>query len=339
MGRDLRIDYLKAMAIISVILLHSFKTDYENSILGPYHILQAVPVFLLLTGLNLVNSFERKKITNLIYFYSLDQIAKRLKRLLIPFTIVWIFQLYVLVSSSGHVLKIKEVFLTFIQGGWGPGSYFIPLILQVVFGLPLLYLWAKRNPMNMLIGTFIINFAFELYAYYSYMPNEIYRFIFLRYIFIIGLGVYMAFKPNWNKWFEIGTFVSLVYITAVHYYGFKPAVQPNWSSQNVYAYFWPYALVIFGLSRLKNTASSIAAKVMKTIGEASYHIFLTQMVYFWAFQPFPTMRILYGYPPTKLAFINIFLCLIFGVAFYYIEKLLFGKIKIISLLKSKKTAS
>jgi peptidoglycan/LPS O-acetylase OafA/YrhL len=330
MKRDLRIDYLKALAIISVILLHSFQTVYENSIFGPFHILQAVPVFLLLTGLNLVNSFERKKETSLVYFYTWNQTSKRLKRLLIPFTVVWLFQLYVLTILAGKEISIKDGLLTYIYGGWGPGSYFIPLILQIVFGLPLLYVWAKRSPGLMLAGTFVINLLFELYAYYSLMPNEVYRFIALRYLFIVGLGVYMALKPKWNRWFEVGAFVSFVYIAAIHYYGFKPPVQPNWSSQNVYAYFWPYAIAIFGFAKLKNTANSLFANIMQTIGKASYHIFLAQMVYFWAFKPYPTLKGLYVFPPTKLAFISIILCVTSGVIFYYLEKFVLDKISIIS---------
>jgi peptidoglycan/LPS O-acetylase OafA/YrhL len=327
MKRDLRIDYIKAIAIISVILLHSFQTVYENSIFGPFHMLQAVPVFLLLTGLNSVNSFERKNDIRLSYFYSWTQTSKRLKRLLIPFTVVWAFQLYVLNGMAGHEFTVKEMLITFVSGGWGPGSYFIPLILQIVFGLPLLYVLAKRSPGIMLASTFIINTVFELYAYYSLMPNDIYRFIALRYLFIVGLGVYMALKPRWNRWFEAGAFISFTYIAAIHYYGFQPPVQPNWSSQNIYAYFWPYAVVIFLFAHLNNTAHSLFANIMQTIGRASYHIFLSQMVYFWAFSPFPILRELHRYPSTKLAFISIFLCVSFGVSFYYLENMLIRKIK------------
>jgi peptidoglycan/LPS O-acetylase OafA/YrhL len=337
MLRDLRIDYLKALAILSVIFLHSFQTVYENSILGPFHILQAVPVFLLLTGLNLVNSFERKNITNLSYFYTWGQVSKRLKRLLIPFTVVWLFQLCILIIMSDLKLTFKETLLTYIYGGWGPGSYFISLILKIVFALPLLYVLAKRNPKLMLASSFVINALFELYAYYTLMPNEIYRFIAFRYLFIVGLGVYMALRPRWNKWFEIGTVVSFVYIAAVHYYGFKPPVQPNWSSQNVLAYFWPYALVILGLARLKNTANSMLSKVMQTIGKASYHIFLTQMVYFWAFSPFLMLSGLYVYPPNKLAFISILICSASGIAFYFAETYVLDAIgKLKHKIKSEK---
>ena len=58
--RSINIDVIKGLGILSVILLHTFNTEYLLKIGAPFYIWQAVPVFIILQGFNLTNSYKRR---------------------------------------------------------------------------------------------------------------------------------------------------------------------------------------------------------------------------------------------------------------------------------------
>src|SRR4051794_13825999 len=61
--RNYRLDALKGVAIIAVILLHSMPRDVLDNSLAGFHIWQAVPVFLVLLGYNAARSAARRGVT------------------------------------------------------------------------------------------------------------------------------------------------------------------------------------------------------------------------------------------------------------------------------------
>lgn len=56
----LQIDLIKAVAIVSVIILHSVPSSITASTISFFTMEQAVPVFLLIMGLNGTMSFKRR---------------------------------------------------------------------------------------------------------------------------------------------------------------------------------------------------------------------------------------------------------------------------------------
>ncbi|KAF1083740.1 hypothetical protein SPSYN_03089 [Sporotomaculum syntrophicum] len=215
----------------------------------------------------------------------------------------------------------------FFNGGSGPGSYFVPLVLQIIFFLPVLYILAQKNANLMLIGAFALNILFELGCYYWAMPQSTYRFIFLRYLFAIALGIWLA-KAKHINWYLVtaGALLSLLYITGVSFYDLRPPVQPDWSPQNAPAFFWPFMVVLLGLKLLPEQANG-PVKLIAALGKASYHIFLSQMVYFYY------MDYLFAKLPLGLyILINLTICLSAGYLFYLLEQ------KLRAVLNTKKEA-
>lgn len=315
-----QIDILKGLAIISVIFLHSLTAAQRDYIGGPFYIYQAVPVFMVLAGFNGISSYERRGCKTLREVYNWTFLSSKLHRLLLPYLFVCIIELGLLVGFL-H-MTASQVVTIFSTGGYGPGSYFLPIILQTTFILPIIYLLIKRNATVALILVFMIDIGFEIYAYHSGMSNPIYRLISLRYIFPVALGAWLAIrKSQSNLLLWIGALLSVAYIYLVHYASLIPPFQPDWQSQNIPSFFYPFLLVVLALKLLPRTIHPRLQKVT-VIGKASYHIFFVQMVYFVTLSGMANRH--FGVIPA--IFFNIVVCLFSGVVFYSFEKLFRVKI-------------
>ncbi len=314
MKRIAQIDYLKGFAIIFVIMEHSMTTKQMDFIGGAYYILQAVPVFLILFGYNTIHSYINKGIVNFGDCYKKSYLIKRIKRILVPLIYIWILEFFIAIITK-QPIAIKGIGYEFIVGGWGQGAYFIPIILQFVILIPLLYKIAQNNRYIMLISAFIINMIFELFSYYTNISNSIYRVASLRFLFVAAIGVYLAlYEIKRKKLFLIGVLFSLVYITSIEYFGVNFPVYHLWGSQNAPSFLLPFALVVVGLKKFPSESKTLIWRYLGKIGGKSYHIFLFQALYFISLGRLTAHLIIYIAIP-----INVLLCICLGLVFYKIE--------------------
>jgi len=281
--RNLQIDLLKGMAIISVILLHNtYFLKIMPYILGPFYIWQAVPVFIIIAGFNGFLFYSKRNIASLLQCYRLPLLIHRIERILMPYTAIWIIETIVLLFLLDRAFSPRGLLVSFLTGGEGPGSYFVPIIIQHILITPVLYWLAKRNALLMVVISFILTMSFEVFSTKCGLSAELYRLIYLRYLFAGALGVYLAMVDNrHNIFIIIGSFVSFLYILFVNYFGLHlPFIHPAWISQNAPSFMWPMMIVILGLDYLPRNVFRLPGMMLAKIGVASYHIFLVQMIYF-----------------------------------------------------------
>ena len=318
------IDLLKGLAIISVILLHSWDNSFLLRIGAPYYISQSVPIFIIIAAYNGVDSYFRANANTLIQCYYITH--RRFNRLFLPYCI------YLIIDYSIIILMNKQVFIKnetmfasiadkmpalimnvlsfFVTGGYGAGSYFVPVLVQLILTLPILYLFGSRNIKFMIIGALIFDMIFEIYALKFGMPGWIYERIYMRYLFAAALGVWLFFGIN-KIWLTIGGSISIIYITMVTYWGYIPPMQTCWGSQNAPSFMWTLAIVAIGLHVLPKNVNNSHIWFIAEIGKASYHIFLSQMVYFWVM----------GDSINKFSgaiVINLVICISIGLLYYYL---------------------
>lgn len=316
MDRNIGIDYLKSISIILVIIQHTITYELINKIGGAYYILQAVSIFIIISSINLANSFERNEYT-IKHIYSKKYFIKKMKRILIPFSIIWVIEILITILQ-GNYNKIS-LGKSYITGGFGPGSYFTPIMLQIFFIAPIMYHIAKKNIKVLLGITFIINLIFEIFSHY-YLDNSMYRLILLRYLFLISLGLYLVLYNKKSKIIiKFLCFLSMIYIAEIHYFNFKPPVFLAWDSRNVPSFFYPMVLVIIGLTYLNNIKSEKVTNCIILISNSTYHICLIQMLYFWINI---NKKINTQGKDVFNALINVIICVLIGVIFYKFEKVI-----------------
>lgn len=309
-----KITFIKSLAIISVVLLHSLPRELLFKILAPFHIWQAVPIFFFIAGLNRALSVSSSNGFSLAHEYSFSRLSKAIFKLLIPFTIIWIIELVPLIAFGKLEINIASLFSLYLQGGLGPGSYFIPTFFQFLLVFPLLF-WCVHSCQGVwVIALFLLFIILEYGCRAIGVSDAVYRLLVIRYASIVILGIYLVVHGFKSKtvW-TVLSIVSMAYIFIVSYFSSEFAPNQKWLFQNSFSYFYTVLLFVL-LWHFYGKIKWFAEKLLP-IGNASYHIFLVQMVWFYFAAPyihdfFSTYNIIFFYP-----LINISICITFGMAF------------------------
>ena len=306
------LDLIKGLLIIFTIITHyDWTDDQRRMMLFPYWIDMAVPVFVIISGYVNALSYQRKTITTIKEAYNYKEILSKYIRYTVPMLIAFAIE-YVMYAVIGKSISLGK----FLTGGVGPGSYYYPVMIQFIFIYPLIYFAIKEHDMTGMVVCGISNLAFELAKTLYEMPTRVYRFLVLRYIFLIAAGCYLAIgKQRIRKailiiMFLIGTFWQY----AVSYLGYKPVIiNPSWATTCCISalYIIPICTCFFRSKKLMD----IKWAPMELIGRASFNIFLTQMVYFIGVKK--VYKIVNGILVRNL--VNIAVCCIVGIIFYMIE--------------------
>ncbi|OPY35934.1 MAG: Acyltransferase family protein [Methanoregula sp. PtaU1.Bin051] len=329
-----QIDVLKGLAVIAVILIHTFSDNILAAIGGPFHIMQAVPVFILLAAFTSAYALVTYRKKTLAAVYDLSIIFRRMKRILGPYVVVWIAELvlilYVISKIPNFPFQYVNNFaydgfgivLNFFSGGQGPGSYFIPVILQQILLLPLLYYLAQRtSPERMLAVAFILDIALEYLTIAAGIPAWLYGLLYTRYLFAGALGIWLVFrKDSIPKWLYAGVITSIAYIVAVQYFNFQfPFIYPAWSFFHAFSYFWTVLIVIAGLQLLPSGSLTGILSALEKLGKASWHIFLTQMAFLFFAWPVLVQFTVSDASIVILPVLNLAACLSLGYGFYLLH--------------------
>lgn len=317
MKNKISIDLIKTFATLSVIVLHVLSAKQLLAIGAPFYIWQAVPLFMMVNGINNSTSYLRNKRYKLGQLYDQNYVLTKLKKLLIPYIIVFFIEL-VLIVITKQESNIKEVGFRFLTGGWGPGGYFVPIILQSVLITPLIFLIIKKFKRNGLIFMFILSLVLEYLCMYFKLDNEIYRVLIIRYIFAIALGSWMTMNRVHEGKLILLAFISGIYIFLVNYKGLILLTEYTWESQHAPSYFWTMAMIVAFIKNESVGEDTYIGKTAIKISQASYHIFFAQMVYFVTL--FPRL------PKVNLSlqvFFSLIICVIAGVLYKKVLDLIF----------------
>ncbi|MDZ7835059.1 MAG: hypothetical protein U5K84_06665 [Alkalibacterium sp.] len=135
----------------------------------------------------------------------------------------------------------------------------------------------------MMIALFFVSLLVDLASFWLNMSGGLYRILIIRHLFSVTLGVWYALtKADIRlRWLILPAAASLGYITAVHYYNWELIVEEYWHSQHAPSYFYVLFIIMIGMTYLKVEKRSFLEKTFILIGQASFHIYLTQMFYFW----------------------------------------------------------
>ena len=190
-----QIDVAKGLAIISVILLHSLELRFRQSTYATFHIGQAVPVFMILMGLNQGLVTLRRPLA-FADLYTRLYFSRRVDRLLVPLLLIYaasfLAGLLWLWLTDQNKLDLNFYSLIGLLPVSGPGNYFVTLVLQSILLLPLIGYCFQRRPVAtvvllvvaevlfLLLGNHIRFFDHNNYLYSAALP---------RYFSAIALGL------------------------------------------------------------------------------------------------------------------------------------------------------
>ncbi|TJX16117.1 acyltransferase [Tissierella creatinini] len=314
--REHNIDVLKMLAIASVILIHFLPSQFMRDTGSYYHIRQAVPIFMLLAGYNLANSYERRGFSSMKELYKPSFLYGKVKRIIFPFLLILVLEIAVLyILREGSVSNARLV--RFLIFRWGPGSYFVPIIIQTTLLMPVIHRLVKWKPFLSLVLIFIASLLLEWVCVITGIPESTYKRLVVRYIFALALGAWFALNRDRLsfKWLAPLALISLVYITAVNYNGLV-FITTFWGSQHAPAYFYTLALTALFLKGYQFSPEKAGQGLLIKLGQASYHIFLVQMAYF---KFVPEEKILKIMPMAEYRAISLVVPMALGLLFFNLE--------------------
>ena len=229
------LDYLKAICILFVIITHAALVDrLRTEFLFPFWIDMAVPIFMIISGFVYSMSAERKHITRIPDWFNLNIFKPKFMRILTPFVIVYIieaFMFLVYYQITGTDYSLFMLVWKFFAGGWGPGSYYVPILIQLLIAFPFLFYIFKRNPYYGTIGIITLNLLFEIVVHLFSIEVGIYRLLVFRYLTCVLLGMILYFYRDRIKSSHIclSLLVGFTFILLVTYLGYKPILFTYWT--------------------------------------------------------------------------------------------------------------
>lgn len=319
------IDALKGICIIFVVITHySWSGEERLKYLFPYWIDMAVPIFMIISGYVYYFSYKKDGINEIWDAYKPAFFMRKLIRYTIPFATVYIIEQAIRIFLGEITISFKDFFdgcILFLQGGIGPGSFYYPIMIQLIFVFPLIFFVIEKFGDKGLAICGLSNMIYELMQRAYGMSEDYYRLSVFRYVLVIAIGCYIARgEIIHNRFFMITAFlVGFTFITAVCYWGYSPKVIRYWARTSFLAclYIIPIAFIFFARMR------TWSFKPIEMIGKASYNVFLFQMAW-------------YGFKERIIGFdmnskaaevvIDILACIVGGLVFYYVETPLTQKI-------------
>lgn len=283
-GHDPFIDFLKGLCILMVILTHCIPEKWDAYSFFALWGRPAVPLFLLIQvfhtykkGLNEV-SFSPSKIWNRIFK---------------PFAIteIIIISLNIIAGVMKDDLNIIQILKDLVHhGGYGPGSYYPYIYIQMAFLLPCFTSVLKKWSITKSIMFFIIlSQGYELACCLIDIPEWIYRLLVFRYIFIIPIGYILATKGLIiNKTTITLSIISAAFLLFFRYSSidlhplFFQTTFYGWRTCHWICYIFMCYLLLFLVQQgyQKAIKHHIPLAFLTKLGQYSYEIFLFQMFYF-----------------------------------------------------------
>lgn len=316
-----QIDVAKGLAIISVILLHSLELSFRQSAYAAFHIGQAVPLFMILMGLNqgLINMRRPIPFSDL---YSRLYFARRIDRLLVPLLIAYVASFLAGIIWLWLKGQNKIDFDLYSLIGRlpvsGPGNYFVTLVLQSILLLPLIGYCFQRRPVlavvSLVIGEILFLLLGNTIRFFD-ENNYLYSAALPRYFSAIGLGLILSrlvtkpLKASTVLPVVLLAIISVAYLFRVVYQNqHVPLIRADWGAQNLLAFGYAGFVVLLLFKFLPGYSEKKVLLFLAALGKASYHIFLVQVVYFGLVNV-----------PQSQVLINLFCCLLPGYLFYKYE--------------------
>jgi len=321
-------DYLKAFAIILVVANHYGHTSWsyliKNTLVYPAIIQMAVPIFMIVTGCTFSMSYN-KKYSKITEMYKPKELIVRVLRFWIPFFFAFVFEVVmsaILLNMSFTPLSLVKAFLV---GGPGlNGSYYIPVLVQLVFVFPLIFTAIKKHNNKGLLLCMTVNLIYEVLCSQLKINSGLYRILMPRYITYVALGCWLYFNSyRINKKFSVAAFTLGFAYVIIRYYGLfgytEPIIFKLWTATSMVIALYIFPVVSILISKLKNYSptDSKTNKIILTIGNASFHIFLVQMIYYNLFNNY--IINLFNYPVLNIP-LNLMICITVGILFYNTEK-------------------
>ena len=269
------IDFIKGLAAISVVFLHTLPLSVLKGTFAVFHIWQAVPVFLFISFYLGFRNLEKKEDIFKDY-YSKDRFKRIFLKIWLPLLLLAILEavFFIVIGNKGRVIGCIFCYDN------GPGSYYVWCYMQIWLLMPAIYILIKRSGIAtgggiLLIISALFDFLWEKYI--DLTPGcTCFRYLFL------SVPAFMYLKGVNVKSLAPLVIFSMVYLLLMLYSNVPlyadPILPDDWEAQTSLGYFYTLGIFLL-LSKLYTKLKTSRLKEYIThVGTISWEVFLIQMV-------------------------------------------------------------
>ena len=312
-----QVDVLKTLMIFLVIFDHTIPWDIKDNLGVALWERISIPVFLVIMGFNMGLSFQKQKNQSLGKLYSWKYFRHKILRYLFPFMVLYLISSIIGVIIYGPSLQditfgqwgthydTRHLFIGILPF-WGPGNWFIPVIFGSIVIMPLIYKGFSGSTFRAIISLvicFLVEFSLQLFVYEAlknphppptfltwddYYNALLILYSVFFYLSVIGLGMWFSRNydifnvRNWFMWILFP--LSLTYLIAYQFFGFsfrnENGVSFMTGDYNFLVFPYSAFLFLIALKLLPHESKNWFSKGIKMISRSTYHILLTQILYF-----------------------------------------------------------
>ncbi|TFH30413.1 MAG: hypothetical protein E4G98_02110 [Promethearchaeota archaeon] len=323
-----QVDFLKTWMMLLVIMDHTF----SHAFLGPLGAIFweriSIPLFLIIMGYNMALSFRKQGLTTLSELYSWGYFRKKIERYIMPYLLLYGFHLLLRLFVIWQEIPVNRNFpydlMDYMWLGYtpfyGPGMWFIPVVISSIFVFPFLYWCYLRQPIITVMFCIMIELSLHLLSYILYLDAMAYFRSELLTNIDLGIAAYPETSQFWgchifshcsaiaigmwlstdhslsaqrNIWVKVLVLIGIIYVGAFYFYRYT-TISANlvfvilymtaWIGGDYHLFTYAYAagifLLVMNFIPAKPYRDSRFTKLIQTISKATYHILLTQILYF-----------------------------------------------------------
>lgn len=201
MERKTELNYMNAVGCLLVILIHVLSLGISNAerssvqaavIYFPWRLASfVVPMFLYTGAVKMAQQFDGKTITLRVYA---DYCLRRVQKIYLPY-VIWVMIYYLCFWRIGYVKgELRELFSYLLIGNLSSLFYYIVIVMQFYFLMPL-WIWIIRHvPFQLSLGTsLLLTFCMQQFGGWMSLLSVPFRYtdrLFLTYIFFWIWGLY-----------------------------------------------------------------------------------------------------------------------------------------------------
>lgn len=318
--RLLSIDLLKGISIILVLLTHVNMTAQQKvSIFANLWIFAAVCIFMIVSAYN----YSMRGAED---YYTPGVFLPRLLRILFPWIIIWLVEIIYLSLFTESPLSLHRLILLFLNGGNGPGGYYIPMLFQLLIVFQILYQLLEDEKTRLKMSCFLLLFClcYELVADLLPLPAGFYRLCIFRLMSCLIAGILLFhYQSVLSKTMipVVCFVVGMIYLYVISYTGYRPVIVRSWTPTSLFATPYSFAIVYWVLQAEKFLRGPII-KLLVHIGKCSYHILLVQKIYFIL----PLSKWLWGHTNLIVSIcFDVIMCIIGGCIFFSVYSWTIGR--------------
>ncbi len=248
----------------------------------------AVTFFFVVSGYMLSKSLSKQE--NVIKsWYESGKLFRKIARFYLTLVPVVIIGVAVQMLFQGYEYTLSKILKLFLLGGFTPGSYYVVVMAQFVLIFPFLYLPIKKYREWGLLLIIIITLSWDILSpFVFHLSRDAYKFCGVRLLTSIAVGIYAhETKDNKKLWVYLTMFiVGLVYLIVFPVYKLLPMpLFYQWQSASLFVALFlclPVSWFISVMEKVPYNHTRIS-RISIELSNATYHIFLVQMLYFRLF--------------------------------------------------------